>query len=158
MSFDQIEIFPWIIEQLQILDNLNSNFIIATNQPAAAKGKILYSELIDIHYEILKRIEPIVILDSFICHHRSEDSCQCLKPKTGLLKLAFYSYPEFNKNESWIVGDRATDIICGHTFGLKTALLGPSVESDMDILNNLNIKPTYHGTDLRDFVEMIKAL
>jgi ribonucleotide monophosphatase NagD (HAD superfamily) len=54
-----------------------------------------------------------------------------------------------------MVGDRATDIIAGYNFKLKTALLGPSVNSDLELLNNFNIKPDYHGVDLRDFVEEI---
>jgi histidinol phosphatase-like enzyme len=71
-----------------------------------------------------------------------------------MLESAFSLY-NYDKNESWMIGDRATDIIAGHSFGLKTALLGPSVKNDVDILNKENIIPTYHGKDLRDFIKYI---
>lgn len=157
MCVDEIEIFPWVQQQLKILNHdLRCGLIIATNQPAAAKGKIKESELINIHFEIERRAG--IFLDPCICLHRSEDNCDCRKPKMGLLEQAFKKYSNFQKKHSWMVGDRATDIIAGYNFGLNTALLGPSVLNDLDILNSLNIKPTYHGTDLRDFVNMISNL
>jgi D-glycero-D-manno-heptose 1,7-bisphosphate phosphatase len=156
MCVDEIEIFPWVQQQLKILNrDLRYGLIIATNQPAAAKGKIKESELINIHFEIERRAG--IFLDPCICLHRSEDNCDCRKPKIGLLEQAFKKYNNFQKNHSWMVGDRATDIIAGNNFELNTALLGPSVLNDMDTLKSLNIKPTYHGTDLRDFVQMIRG-
>jgi D-glycero-D-manno-heptose 1,7-bisphosphate phosphatase len=155
MTTNEIEIFPWVSEQLKILSQLKYGLIIATNQPAAAKGKISQSELINIHFEI--ELRSGVFLAPCICLHRAEDNCECRKPKTGLLEEAFRKYSSFNKKYSWMVGDRATDVIAGHNFGLKTALLGPSVIRDMDILKEKNILPTFHGKDLRDFVEHIMA-
>lgn len=157
MSYSDIEIFPWAEEQLNILHNkLGYDLVVATNQPAAAKGKISYSELTNIHFSIARILGGTdIFLDHFICYHRKEDNCNCRKPKTGMLESIFRSYPYFNKNNSWVVGDRATDIIAGFNFGLNTALLGPSVASDLDKLNSLNIKPTYCGKDLRDFVKKL---
>jgi D-glycero-D-manno-heptose 1,7-bisphosphate phosphatase len=160
MNFDEIEIFPWVPEQLKILHNdLKYGIVIATNQPAAAKGKISHKDLFDIGFEIeylaQAKYKYVTILESFMCFHKKEDNCNCRKPKTGLLEKAFTRYNNFRPKYSWMVGDRATDVIAGHTFGLNTALLGPSVDSDMDLLRSLNINPTYHGKDLRDFVKMI---
>jgi D-glycero-D-manno-heptose 1,7-bisphosphate phosphatase len=163
MSLDEIEIFPWVIEQLKILNKKNYGLVIATNQPAAAKGKIpekklfeIYNKIyFDIYNGIIKRENRTDVFDTFACWHKSEDNCNCRKPKTGLLDQIFEKYPQYDKTKSWMVGDRATDVICGKSYGLKTALLGPSDESDMDVLKKLNITPTYIGKDLRDFVKLI---
>lgn len=161
MSIDEVIIFPWVSEQLNILKKLGYILAIATNQPAAAKGKTSLDNLKNVHSYIEQKIQQNnkLISKSFICFHRSEDNCECRKPKIGLLKYAFDMLGnELYRQNSWMIGDRATDIIAGYNFGIKTALLGPSVPEDIEILNNFNIKPTYHGTDLQDFVKSISLL
>ena len=94
-------------------------------------------------------------INEYICWHKKEELCDCRKPKTGLLEMPYSNFNNYDKNMCWMIGDRATDIIAGKSFGIKTALLGPSVKKDMDVLKSLNIKPDYHGKDLRDFVKYI---
>lgn len=150
MSIEQIDVFPYIPDVLNSLINKGYTLAIATNQPAASKGKISYEKLLEVHNEIVFRTK--VNIDSFICLHKSEDNCICRKPKTGLLEQIYNKY-NFIKKDTWFVGDRATDIMAGNSFGLKTALLGPSVQKDIDLLQNLKIN--YHGNNLIDFEHMI---
>ncbi len=161
MSINEIKVFPWVPEILKQLCDLGFNIVIATNQPAAAKGKILYNILYNIHDYIINiaKSKGALILNSYICVHRSEDNCDCRKPKTGLLQKAFKDYPEYLIENSWMIGDRSTDILAGHNYGLQTALLGPSIPEDKideDLLIKNNIKPSYRGKDLRDFYDFIK--
>lgn len=162
MTIDEIEVFPWVKESVRVItEELKYRTVIATNQPAFAKGKISKEKLIDIHWEITERAFPKPFSEPFynkVCWHKKEDNCECRKPKTAMLDYTFECCNNFRKKYSWMVGDRATDIIAGHNAGLNTALLGPSVEGDLDILEKEGITPTYHGTDLRDFVEELKRL
>jgi D-glycero-D-manno-heptose 1,7-bisphosphate phosphatase len=157
MCIKEIEIFPWVPDALKELSNLGFGLAVATNQPAAAKNKVTYSTLHQVHHYIIEQIQldGAAILSSHICWHRSEDLCSCRKPKTGLLQEAFDTNTDFTIEGSWMVGDRATDIIAGHTFQLQTAWLGPVRANDAEVIGNLI--PSYRGNDLRDFVEFLQG-
>lgn len=163
MTMNEIEVFPWVKEQISIITKeLKYRTVIATNQPAFAKGKISKENLLNIHHEIIEKAFPKAYyaepFNSLMCLHKREDNCECRKPKTVMLDYTFNICNNFRKKHSWMVGDRATDIIAGYNSGLNTALLGPSVASDLDVLKEKGITPTYHGTDLRDFVEKLRKI
>src|SRR5262249_35982607 len=90
------------------------------------------------------------ILSSHICYHRAEDACTCRKPATGLLAEAFAQHPDYDLGASWMVGDRAPDVIAGATFGLQTALLSATGEERAALVAR-DLTPTFEGRDLRDF-------
>jgi len=156
MTIQEIEIFPWVPKILKELNDMDYGLAIATNQPSGARGKTSIENLLKVHYYIVGQIEAegAKILSSNICLHKADDLCECRKPKTGLLKNAFEKNPEYSLDDSWMVGDRATDIIAGDSFKLKTAWLGNDRDynkNDQDLLDKNNIIPSYKGNDLRDF-------
>ena len=53
-----------------------------------------------------------------VCPHRIEDLCDCRKPKTGMIFSASKKL-NINISESYIIGDRWTDIACGQRAGCK---------------------------------------
>ena len=125
--------------------------VIASNQPAAAKGKTTRAVLDAVHAEIVRQAESAggMILSSHICFHRSEDGCACRKPATGLLAEAFARHSACEPAASWMVGDRATDVLAGVAFGLRTAYLGDG--DDLATLRARAVIPSFCGGDLRDF-------
>ena len=118
--------FPWVPEALRALTQAGFGIVIASNQPAWAKGKTTREALEATHAVVLREAQAAggVILSSHICHHRAEDGCLCRKPATGLLAEAFARHPGYAASTSWMVGDRAPDVLAGAAFGLSTALLG----------------------------------
>jgi histidinol-phosphate phosphatase family protein len=155
----EAEVFPWVPAALGALTAAGYGLVIASNQPAAAKGKTTRAELEAAHAVILRDAQAAggVILSSHICFHRAEDGCACRKPGTGLLVEAFARHPERRPAVSWIVGDRAVDVLAGAAFGLQTALVGPGASNDAgsDELATLaarGVRPSFCGADLRDFV------
>ncbi len=158
MKVSQVEIFPWVPSALKQLNDMGFGLVIATNQPAWAKKKVELEVLNQVHDYIVTRIQSngAKILSSHICLHRSEDLCACRKPNTGLLQEAFDKHPEFSSFGSWMVGDRATDVIAGNSFKLQTAWLGTSIGDDQLLLESKQIKPNYRGNSLEDFVNFIQ--
>lgn len=151
MNAAQVTVFPWVASVLKALTDAGYGLAIATNQPAAAKGKTTRDALEGAHALILaeSQREGGRILSSHICWHRSEDGCPCRKPKTKLLEDALAQHAEFDRAESFMVGDRGTDILAGAAAGLKTALL--TDEALETVLPDAFVRPTFHGVDLRDF-------
>ena len=96
-----------------------------------------------------------IILSSHICFHRAEDGCACRKPRTGLLAEAFSRHPHYRPGDSWMVGDRASDVQAGAAFGMKTAYLDDRAGADFEALRAAEVRPSFCGTDLRDFVDFL---
>ncbi len=157
MRPSEVEVFPWVPAVLRDLTAAGFGLVIASNQPAAAKGKTTRAELEAAHAEVLRAATTSggVILSSHLCFHRAEDGCGCRKPATGLLEEAFARHPTFTRARSWMVGDRAPDILAGSSFGLLTAYLGDVASDDCATLAALGVRPSFHGRDLRNFAEFL---
>jgi histidinol-phosphate phosphatase family protein len=153
----EVTVFPWVAAVLRRLNDAGFGLVIASNQPASAKGKATRAELELVHQLIVEGAQQAgaVILSSHICFHRAEVGCACRKPATGLLEEAFRQHPEFEVAASWMAGDRATDVLCGASFGLRTALLGPPDAGDTALLSNRQVQPSFQGRDLRDFADYL---
>jgi D-glycero-D-manno-heptose 1,7-bisphosphate phosphatase len=157
MRASDARVLPWVPGVLAELTAGGFGLVIASNQPAAAKGKTTRADLEAVHAVILRDAQAAggVILSSHICFHRAEDGCACRKPRTGLLTEAFARHPRFRPADSWMVGDRATDILAGAAFGLRTAYLGDLESSDFRALAAAAVQPSFCGTDLRDFARFV---
>jgi D-glycero-D-manno-heptose 1,7-bisphosphate phosphatase len=157
----EVEVFPWVPGVLRDLTRAGFGLAIASNQPAAAKGKTTRAELQAVHAAVVLAATASggVILSSHICYHRAEDACTCRKPATGLLAEAFALHSDFDRAVSWMVGDRAPDIIAGAAFGLQTALLatGQAAAAERAALTARDLQPTFEGRDLRDFAKRLLA-
>jgi len=151
----EAEVFPWVPEVLRALTAAGFGLVVASNQPAAAKGKTTLAALEAVHEIIVRDAQAKggIILSSHICYHRAEDGCACRKPGTALLAEAFARHAGFAREASWIVGDRATDVLAGAAFGLRTALVGAVFAEDEKTLESQAIRPFFRGNDLRDFAK-----
>jgi transaldolase len=154
---EEVEIVPGVPAALRRLQDAGFTFAIATNQPAAAKGKTTRAALDAVHERIVRDVQSAGarIASSHICFHRAEDGCDCRKPRTALLQAALNTGPRNNPVTTWMVGDRATDIIAGATMGFQTALLGPARPTDEDLLSTRGLRPSFRGRDLQDFADFL---
>jgi D-glycero-D-manno-heptose 1,7-bisphosphate phosphatase len=172
MHAGEVSLFPWVPSTLRALTDAGFGLVIASNQPAAAKGKTTRAALEQAHARVLAEAQRdgARILSSHVCFHRAEDGCDCRKPRTGLLREAFLQHPSYAVGESWMVGDRAIDVLAGASFGLKTALLagapivgrgdggtdaGDRAADELLALHARSVQPSFCGRDLRDFAEFI---
>jgi D-glycero-D-manno-heptose 1,7-bisphosphate phosphatase len=126
LTLEEVELLPGVARALRRLHDAGFVLAVATNQPAAAKGKLTRAELDEIHRKIVRLAESAGarISSSHVCYHRAEDGCDCRKPRTGLLRDALAAVPGARAEHTWMVGDRATDVMAGRALGLQTALLG----------------------------------
>ena len=119
-----------VVESLKELEKLGYKFVIITNQAGIAKG--YYTE--EDYYKLEKFIindlnkKGIVIEKTYFCPHHPKGigkyrkNCECRKPnKQNFLK----AINEFNidvKN-SYMIGDRITDLIPAKELGFNTVLV-----------------------------------
>jgi D-glycero-D-manno-heptose 1,7-bisphosphate phosphatase len=157
MRPSEVEVFPWVPQALADLTRAGYGLVIASNQPAAAKGKTTRADLEAAHAAVLAAATSAggVVLSSHLCFHRAEDGCACRKPATGLLEEAFALHAGYARAGSWMVGDRAPDILCGAAFGLETAYLGEAASTEYAELLARGVRPSFQGRDLRQFADFL---
>lgn len=64
----------------------------------------------------------INILDLFYCPHSPNDNCSCRKPKPGMILQANDKY-NIDLENSWLIGDKVSDINAGINAGIKNTIL-----------------------------------
>jgi histidinol-phosphate phosphatase family protein len=130
-------------------------FAIATNQPAAAKGKTSAENLVAVHGQVLQDLAAggIRIGQSFVCYHRAEENCSCRKPRPGLLLDALASIPGSQASSTWMVGDGITDVKAGMAAGLKTAFIAPKRHDIFQILDEDELSPDLWCRDLNELAD-----
>lgn len=93
--------------------------ICVTNQPDVARGSRTRANVDSMN----RRIRVLLHLDDlYACLHDNRDNCQCRKPKPGMLLAAARKW-NIDLAQSWMVGDRESDILAGRAAGCRTILL-----------------------------------
>ena len=136
MNISQFKLLPDVAEAIKLFKEMGYYVFLATNQPAAAKGKTSLERLYDINTYFVNemKLEGAEIDDVYMCTHYTkklamtkEDflikECDCRKPKPGLLLKAFDKY-NIDIENSYMIGDSYTDVKCGKAAGVKTIFIG----------------------------------
>lgn len=115
--------YPFTFEALSLLQEHFLLFII-TNQSGIAKGITTENEVSDVNNYIIKTLKEhdVVIYDVFYCPHKTEDNCECKKPKTYFIDKAHQLY-NIDLSRSFIIGDHPSDIQCGLNSGITPIYL-----------------------------------
>jgi D-glycero-D-manno-heptose 1,7-bisphosphate phosphatase len=93
--------------------------IVVTNQPEVGRGLLSPETLAQMHARLR---EAVPVADILVCPHVDEDSCDCRKPRPGLLQAAADRWG-LDLGRSFLVGDQWRDIDAGRAVGTYTVLL-----------------------------------
>lgn len=154
-SIDELRIFPYTAECVRRIHEKGFYAIAVTNQSGVARG--LFTE------ETLREINRFLVQQTgidaiYYCpHHETgiiskyKKRCACRKPGLGMLEQACRDY-SIELERSYMVGDRASDILMGQKAGIKTILL----ESGYGTTKlEAEIVPDYIFADLRNVAELL---
>lgn len=148
----QIEYLPGVFDALQKLRDGGYCFFIATNQSGVARKIVSLEQLWNIHSVIKADFsrQGIDILSFHDAPFMTNYNHYLRKPNPGMLLEAarFYSV---DLTQSWMVGDRMTDVEAGHRAGMQTVLLG-DLETPR---NSIYAPPEYHVSHLKEVAEVI---
>lgn len=146
-SIGEFEILPGVREACATLKKAGYILVVASNQPDVGRGTIPQSAVEGINALMLRDL-PIDRVE--VCYHpgRGLSNCDCRKPKPGML-LRAASELGLDLSRSWMVGDRPSDIECGHSAGCKTILVGGSSKETP------SVEPDFKAKDLLEAVTII---
>ncbi|MFT4112207.1 D-glycero-alpha-D-manno-heptose-1,7-bisphosphate 7-phosphatase [Silvibacterium sp.] len=127
----QFALIPGVTRALRQLAHAGYLLFLVSNQPNYAKGKAEIDDPAVIHRLLMRQMKRagISFTGCFYCFHHPEGvrgyggTCLCRKPSPYFLLMAGRSF-DLHLAESWMVGDRATDVACGHAAGTRTIFVG----------------------------------
>jgi D-glycero-D-manno-heptose 1,7-bisphosphate phosphatase len=116
-SVAELCILPGVHEALLKLRAGGFLLYVVTNQPDVARGTQTRASIERMH----AFIRSLLPLDGFyVCYHDNRDGCDCRKPAPGLVLSAAREHG-IDLHESYLVGDRWSDVEAGQRAGCRTA-------------------------------------
>ncbi len=128
---NQLELCDRAPEAVSKLRALGLCTVVVTNQPVVARGLVTEAQVDAIHETLramLGREQATIDRFYFCPHHPKADlpryrrNCSCRKPRAGMLRRAM-SELDLAADESFMIGDRPSDILAGVRAGCRTVLV-----------------------------------
>jgi D,D-heptose 1,7-bisphosphate phosphatase len=165
---DQFELFPWVPKAIEELNLLGFLVFVVTNQGGIARGYFTEQDLEKIHAKMLLQLKEknAFINDIFYSPFYKEGTVEpyniysdCRKPGLGMFNKALKKY-DFTIKESFMFGDRYSDIVFGKKAGLNTILVrsGLGEKEFLENRTNWEHKPDFIVDNLYSGVNLIKKL
>jgi D-glycero-D-manno-heptose 1,7-bisphosphate phosphatase len=118
-------LIPSIIPLIRFARAAGYLVVVVTNQRGVSSGKMTQESVDETlaYMRELLRAEDADVDAIYMCPH-ALDSCECRKPKPGMLLQAARDL-DIDLSESVMVGDRDTDMEAGKAAGCKLCILVP---------------------------------
>lgn len=166
-----IHVFDKVGDSISLLKALGYKIIMVSNQTVVSRGILTFEEMISLNNYILEQIKkqnPNAVFDELyfspfhpkatIEAYRKDSDCR--KPRAGMFLQAADKYSIDFKN-SFVIGDRLTDIYAGKSVGCTAIQLltgsenEPLIESGLE-LNQEWLKPDHQFKSLYEASQFIK--
>jgi D-glycero-D-manno-heptose 1,7-bisphosphate phosphatase len=111
----RFRMFPFVAAAIRRLNEAGLPVVVVTNQSGVGRGYFPESLVRSVNELMEKQLaaQGAHIDAIYYCPHTSADSCDCRKPKTGMLDRAAREHA-LELGRSFIVGDRYGDIELAH--------------------------------------------
>lgn len=122
-KIEDFEFFDGIFETLKQIQSLEYKIFIITNQSGIARGYYTKEDFDTLSTWMIKEFERngVFISDIELCPHGPNDNCTCRKPKTGMIDKILKNH-KIDLENSWLVGDKVSDIKCAKNAGIKNSI------------------------------------
>ena len=152
----QIENFKFIkgvFDACLYFQKLNYKIIIVSNQSGIARGYYTEYDYNKLTTWMLNQfdLKNISVLDIFHCPHGPDSKCYCRKPEPGMLIDAMRKH-NICMEESWMIGDKETDISAASSSGISNTILVRSGHA----VDELNSKATHIINSIKESINIIR--
>lgn len=154
-KLEEMTVFPYTKDCIKKIKEKGYYAIVITNQSGVARGFFSEEILVKMNSYLVEALDVDAV---YYCPHHPQgkietyrQECECRKPKTGMIEKACQDF-QIDMKKSYMVGDRASDILLGQNAGLTTILL----ESGYGTKRlEQEVAPDYVLKDLRDVVNIL---
>lgn len=158
-SLEKLEFYPKVFRNLYFIrKQLDFEFVMVTNQDGLGTASFPEETFWPAHNKMLKALEGegIVFDDMLIDRSFPEDNSPNRKPRTGM--MGKYLGGEYDLANSYVIGDRLTDMELAVNLGAKGIWLRPSdEEADKLLAENPSVSPVLITEDWDKVTEYLFA-
>lgn len=130
---EDLQFLPGVPEAIRRFKDAGFRIVVVTNQAGVARGYYQEHDVEALHQYLNEQLMHLcgVWIDAFyFCPHHPvhgigeyKQNCSCRKPGTGMFEQAAADFA-IDKQHSWMIGDKAIDVLAGRNFGVNTVLVG----------------------------------
>ncbi|EKD91734.1 MAG: hypothetical protein ACD_29C00414G0002 [uncultured bacterium] len=138
-SIDKLIFMRNVIPSLLQLKNAGYLFVMITNQDGLGTDTFPEEDFLAPHNLMLQIFESQgITFDAIcICPHKPDAGCDCRKPKLGLV-LDYLREQKIDRNNSFVIGDRETDMLFAKNMGISGIHFGqPNAENWKTIVSHI---------------------
>jgi D-glycero-D-manno-heptose 1,7-bisphosphate phosphatase len=120
---EDFEFISGLFEALHYLKSLGFIFFIITNQSGIGRGYYTQEDFERLTKWMVEQFynQGIIIEQVEYCPHSPKEECDCRKPKTGMIDKISQNF-EIDFENSWLIGDKQSDIECANNSGIKNTI------------------------------------
>lgn len=127
-SYERIIYIPHVFEALRkIRRECDYSFVMVSNQDGVGTPSFLYEDFIKCQRRIIETLEneDIYFDDINVDYSLPSDNCPTRKPSAKMLEI--YKSGEYDLENSFMIGDRLTDMMLAKNIGCKGILLNKDI-------------------------------
>ncbi|WP_419870906.1 bifunctional histidinol-phosphatase/imidazoleglycerol-phosphate dehydratase HisB [Chryseobacterium sp. CT-SW4] len=146
-SLEKLEFYPGIFQNLsRIAKELDYELVMVTNQDGLGTDSFPYEDFIGPHEKMMKAFEGegIFFSDVLIDKSFEHENLPTRKPGTGM--MGKYIHGDYDLANSYVIGDRITDIQLAKNLGAKAILISKDQDEDAELTT----------TDWADIYQLLK--
>lgn len=154
-SREGLHVFPYAQACIRQIHEKGYYAIVITNQSGVARGLFSEDELLKMNAYLIQQTGVDAV---YYCPHHPEGKveryrkvCRCRKPGISMFQEARREF-DLDMGNSYMVGDRAGDIIAGQNAGVKTILVESGYGTER---LEEEVAPDYVCQDLREVADIL---
>lgn len=120
----QLELMPGVVEGLRLLRSSGFGLVVISNQSGIGRG-LLSKDVVEATHTRLRELlqeQGVELNGIYYCPHSPEQNCSCRKPSPAMIYQAAEDL-DFNPRESFVVGDKSSDLEMGKRANAVTILV-----------------------------------
>ncbi|WP_106915763.1 bifunctional histidinol-phosphatase/imidazoleglycerol-phosphate dehydratase HisB [Chryseobacterium aurantiacum] len=134
-SLEKLEFYPGVFQNLfKIANELDYELVMVTNQDGLGTESFPLEDFLKPHEKMLKTFENegIIFSDILIDKSFEHEGLPTRKPGTGMLSK--YIYGNYDLENSYVIGDRVTDIQLAKNLGSKAIFLNQNFNEEVSLV------------------------
>ncbi len=158
-NLEQIVLLPKVVPALYSLVQHSFSLVMVTNQDSLGSEQYRLENFTTVQNFLIQTLatQGIMFEDVRICPHDEEAKCFCRKPQPGLL-LEYLQRNDWDRENSYVIGDRETDLLLAKNMGLKSFKISQDDDSWEGVKNKIILQPRTAFNERRTTETYVRCL